>query len=211
MNARDNAALTGTGVKIYWLDGATKVADDYADLFDGSWDSVSPFDRAGNSSSKDVIWTGSTNAGVAHSSNPLGSSTVEVGGTRTGIRPLSGGNASSGALAPLYAISQVLMVSEQVTLDLNPSGSLAPTSRPRQGDTYRLGETFIFPFIFTEPVVVRGVPTMPLGLDSGTVRARYHSGSGTNTLLFAYTVQTGDYEESRGGDLPGAHLFFASR
>ena len=124
VNARDNAALTGTGVEIYWLDGATKVADDYADLFDRSWDSVSPFDRAGNSSSKDVIWTGSTDAGVAHGSNALGSATVEVGGTRTGIRPLSGGNASPGALAPLYAISQVLMVAEQVTRERNPSGSL---------------------------------------------------------------------------------------
>ena len=28
VNARDNAALTGTGVEIYWLDGATKVADE---------------------------------------------------------------------------------------------------------------------------------------------------------------------------------------
>ena len=32
VDARDNAGLTGTGVKIYWLDGATKVADNYADL-----------------------------------------------------------------------------------------------------------------------------------------------------------------------------------
>ena len=210
VDARDNAALTGTGERIYWLDGATQVADNYSDLFDGSWDSVSPFDRAGNSSSKAVIWTGSTNAGVAHSSNPLGSSdTVEVGGTRFGFRPLSGGNAHRSSLVPLYAISQVLMVPEQVTREPSPSGGHAPTSRPRQGDTYRLGETFIFPFTFTEPVVVRGVPTMPLELDSGTVRARYHSGSGTNTLLFAYTVQAGDYEESRSGALSGAHLIFA--
>ena len=103
------------------------------------------------------------------------------------------------------------MVPEQVTREPSPSGGHAPTSRPRQGDTYRLGETFIFPFTFTEPVVVRGVPTMPLELDSGSVRARYHSGSGTNTLLFAYTVQAGDYEESRSGALSGAHLIFASR
>ena len=168
-----------------------------------------PFDRAGNSSSKEVIWTGSTNAGVAHGSNPLGDTTVEVGGIRSGFRPLSGGTAHRSSLVPLYAISQVLMVPEQVTREPSPSGGHAPTSRPRQGDTYRLGETFIFPFTFTEPVVVRGVPTMPLELDSGTVRARYHSGSGTNTLLFAYTVQAGDYEESRSGALSGAHLIFA--
>ena len=37
VDARDNTATTGTGVPIYWLDG-TKVADDYSDFYDGSWD-----------------------------------------------------------------------------------------------------------------------------------------------------------------------------
>ena len=37
VDARDNTATTGTGVPIYWLDGA-KVADDYGDFYDGSWD-----------------------------------------------------------------------------------------------------------------------------------------------------------------------------
>ena len=37
VDARDNTSTTGTGVPIYWLDG-TKVADDYADFYDGSWD-----------------------------------------------------------------------------------------------------------------------------------------------------------------------------
>ena len=31
-------------------------------------------------------------------------------------------------------------------------------------------------------------------LDSGTVRARYVSGSDTDTLRFEYTVQRGDYD-----------------
>ena len=38
-NARDNTATTGTGVPIYWVQGA-KVADNYADFYDGSWDST---------------------------------------------------------------------------------------------------------------------------------------------------------------------------
>ena len=38
-DARDNTSTTGTGVPIYWLgQGITKVADDYADFYDGSWD-----------------------------------------------------------------------------------------------------------------------------------------------------------------------------
>ena len=34
VDARDNTATTGTGVAIYWLDGA-QVADDYGDFYDG--------------------------------------------------------------------------------------------------------------------------------------------------------------------------------
>ena len=40
VDARDNTAPTYTedmGVPIYWLGGG-KVADDYADFYDGSWD-----------------------------------------------------------------------------------------------------------------------------------------------------------------------------
>ena len=37
VDARDNTDTTGRGVPIYWLDG-TKVADNYADFYDGSWD-----------------------------------------------------------------------------------------------------------------------------------------------------------------------------
>ena len=37
VDATANTSTTGTGVPIYWLDG-TKVADDYTDFYDGSWD-----------------------------------------------------------------------------------------------------------------------------------------------------------------------------
>ena len=190
VDATDNAGLTGTGVKIYWLDGQTKVADNYADLFDGSWDSVSPFDRAGNSSSRAVVWTGSTDAGVAQSSRPLGSSnTVEVGGTRFGT-PLSGGNAHRSSLVPLYAISQVLMVSGAPEFSATPGF----VSRPGSGETYRAGETIAIEVAFTEPVRVLGAPSFALTLGSAEVRARYVSGSGTDTLRFEYTVQRGDHD-----------------
>ena len=51
VDARDNTVTTYTqedkGVPIYWLSG-TKVADDYADFYDGSWDSEQPRDEFGN-------------------------------------------------------------------------------------------------------------------------------------------------------------------
>ena len=190
VDARDNAGLTGTGVKIYWLDGQTKVADDYADLFDGSWNSVSPFDRAGNSSSRDAVWTGSTNAGVASGSRPLGSSAeVVVGGTRFGT-PLSGGYAHRSSLAPLYAISQVLMVLGAPEFSADPGF----VSQPGSGGSYRAGETIAIEVRFTEPVRVLGAPSFGLTLGSAEVRARYVSGSGSDTLRFEYTVQRGDYD-----------------
>ena len=39
VNARDNVQMTGagTGIKVYWA-GGKKVADDYTDFWDGSWD-----------------------------------------------------------------------------------------------------------------------------------------------------------------------------
>ena len=46
VDARDNTATTGDGVPIYWLDGE-KVADNYADFYDGSWDSRNPQNRNG--------------------------------------------------------------------------------------------------------------------------------------------------------------------
>ena len=56
VDARDNAGLTGTGVPIYWLGSGNKVADNYADLLDGSWDSENPTDgAAGNASSSQVF------------------------------------------------------------------------------------------------------------------------------------------------------------
>ena len=46
VHARDNTGTTGTGVPIYWYKGG-KVADDYADFYDGSWDSNVTRNHAG--------------------------------------------------------------------------------------------------------------------------------------------------------------------
>ena len=46
VDARDNTSTTGAGQAIYWLNGA-KVADNYADFYDGSWDSYAKKTEAG--------------------------------------------------------------------------------------------------------------------------------------------------------------------
>ena len=47
VNARSHTGTTGTGgVPIYWLNGA-KVADDYADFYDGSWSNATSRETGG--------------------------------------------------------------------------------------------------------------------------------------------------------------------
>ena len=67
VDARDNTGTTGTGVRIYWLNGA-KVADDYADFYDGDWDEEREIARETGAlvsiSANWKIWTGSAEDGT---------------------------------------------------------------------------------------------------------------------------------------------------
>jgi autotransporter-associated beta strand protein/VCBS repeat-containing protein len=63
--------------------------------------------------------------------------------------------------------------------------------------TYKVGQTISFRISFDEPVIVSGTPRVPLQLGWWNSRtATYHSGSGTNELVFRYVVQTGDFAPS---------------
>ena len=97
VDARDNTATTGTGVPIYWLDGA-KVADDYADFYDGSWaDEVNDKDESGadahdTSQEDNYPFTGCQNDGTeefAGATNPRGLGAT-TGFVRTGRLNSSG-------------------------------------------------------------------------------------------------------------------------
>ena len=62
-NAVTNTGMSGVGVPIYWLDG-DKVADNYTDFYDGSWDSVAPRTETGSALTGSVFaWTGSRTNG----------------------------------------------------------------------------------------------------------------------------------------------------
>ena len=73
------------------------------------------------------------------------------------------------------------------------------TSSPDSGDTYRYGETIEFSITFSAPLEVEGSRHLSLRVgsdDSDAWRgATYQTGSGTNTLVFGYTVQTGDLDD----------------
>ena len=163
VNARD---ITGTnftdadpGVPIYWLNGA-KVADDYADFYDGDWDEEAQGrDETGAAvafSGTDRVWTGSNHDGSAGTytdtdddityttyTAPLGSATSNFGlpnSTTAGKGPLAAGQDTTSVTTlagayPLYAMSGVFDVVPETVLvspdsPLN-SGDLAPGERFR--------------------------------------------------------------------------------
>ena len=124
-DARDNTATTGTGVPIYWLDGP-KIADDYADFYDGTWDNESNAhdrDETGTNSidtASPHYWpyTGCSDNGTEGSdsvgSRALGTSEVLVG--RPGHSDPNAGPINgrvigdSGVLGALYGLSAVFTI-----------------------------------------------------------------------------------------------------
>ena len=203
VDARDNTATTGTGVPIYWLNG-NKVADDYADLYDGAWDDErNRKNEHGSAKSGRTVWTGSDHDGTEDSCNSgslaLGSRTecdekITVGQLDLiggGAGPLNSATQRHNNNAPLYGISQVL----EFTVIPAKVSSARIVSRPASGGAYAVGETVAVELGFGEDILVRGTPQFELELDSGKVVAGYVSGSGTGTLRFEYVVQAGDYTE----------------
>ena len=112
VDARDNTGTTGTGVPIYWLNGA-KVADNYADFYDGSWDSRGVRDQRGRShlaqpDTVTAVWTGSNTDGTKHG-GPLGGAVVRSANLNDGD-PLSNANPTPVHDYHFYALSPVFEV-----------------------------------------------------------------------------------------------------
>ena len=73
---------------------------------------------------------------------------------------------------------------------------VAVTSMPvLETDTYGAGEEILFTVTFSGAVDVTGDPELAFSLDSGEDRAPYKSGTGTDELVFAYTVAPGDEDD----------------
>ena len=125
-HAIDNSDTRGTGVPIYWVDGA-KVANDYADFYDGSWASKAGTDEQGNLLTGRVdIWTGTNSDGTEHASE-LGSSFRVAMYTRLGIRsPFGNSIVTTGDKKHFYSLSPVL----KVALGQAGSPGAAPAEDP---------------------------------------------------------------------------------
>ena len=145
VDARDNTSSTGTGVPIYWLDG-NKVADNYADFYDGTWDDeTNPKNESGTAqtvidgSALSQILTGSTDNGTKDSQIYLGST--------------------------LFSSLDPMIADEVVAGRLNsevgdPIDGGTSREKTTQGRFYGLSEVF---------QVVAVAPGKPTGLTVGTV------------------------------------------
>ena len=119
MDARDNTRTTGAGVAIYWL-GGNKVADDYADFYDESWDEeASMKNESGTAETGVSAWTGSDHDGTEFfnadtTSRALGNSNnawVAFGKTNSDSHgPLSGATLGRGSDKRIYGLSDVFVV-----------------------------------------------------------------------------------------------------
>ena len=138
-----NAARDNKGVPIYWLNG-NKVADNYEDFYDGSWnDEINDKNQHGNdgpdtSQSANYPWTGcehnGTEAFLGSDSESLGN-TVETRGGRpnssaSGAGPINGNWAADPITThPMYGLSQVF---EAQPFPSN-TGTLTTGGTPRTG------------------------------------------------------------------------------
>ena len=126
-DATANTATTGTGVVIHWLNG-NKVADDYTDFYNGSWDDeANDKEEDGTDGPNTTIagnfpWTGcehnGTEATFAGDSRALGAGTVRIGRPNSSVSnngPLSSANNhSSSGRRLMYGLSQVFEVADAV-------------------------------------------------------------------------------------------------
>ena len=121
-SAKSNTATTGTGERIYWMKGA-KVADNYADFFDNSWDSNAAKNESG-SDQTGKAWTGTWFNGNTRPGRTAGSDNVSW------VNPSSSGNLGVGNSPKtnsnrLLAFSPVLTVQATATKPAKPTGFTA--------------------------------------------------------------------------------------
>ncbi len=140
VDARDNTSTTGTGEAIYWLNGA-KVADNYADFYDRSWDSYASKNELGNANTSHItVFTGSDSDGTKVSGHHLGATNVRVGARNPAVHqgPISdGGDRTASNNRPFYALSPIFTVgAEPITVSIS-----APTDA-NEGDSGTTNKLF---------------------------------------------------------------------
>ena len=205
---------SGEGVPVYWVGGA-KVADDYPDFYDGSWDSAEYRYETGTVLAEvpgveKSAWTGSNANGTRHGNYYAGESKVQIGSLASHVsaaarNPMAAFSSAPGNDTRLYGLSPVFTVGDDTTAPTIRSASVS--SDPGADNTYRAGDEIEVTIAFTEMVTVTissgaAKPALGLLIGATTRQAVYESGSGSSRLKFTYTVVSGE-EDTDGVSIPG--------
>ena len=152
MRARTNTDPDndGTGEPIFFYRG-DKVADNYADFYDLSWDTDEQWNQKGNSlgtpsgDSFTQVWTGSTADGAISTGQTPGSTMVAYGEPSIDGEQFFSGTGDPSVIRRLYALSNILMIPDPpilqsatvdgTTLLLTYNEALDDTSTP-SADAY---------------------------------------------------------------------------
>ena len=151
VDARDNTGTTSVGIPIYWV-GGNKVADNYADFYDGSWDDeANDRNELGNdahdtSQTGNYTWTGCSHDGTKSFSGQslaLGKNAVQWGRLNASSNgPIEGtGSTLKDSTRPFYALSPVFQVPSLNASTLSPTGAPYPgkiTSNTDNGIQHRV-------------------------------------------------------------------------
>ncbi|MDH0292045.1 DUF4347 domain-containing protein [Pseudomonas sp. GD04087] len=103
---------------------------------------------------------------------------LNLNGSATGIVDAAGNPLSGGLAGAVYSVDRDAPTITAVSV---PPGAL-----------HKAGDTLEFVVQTSEAVLVDGSPKLAIDMGGRTVFADYVSGSGSNSLVFRYTVQAGD-------------------
>ena len=187
-----------TAAPIYWLNGA-KVADNYSNLYDGSWDSNAPKypsgENAPDSGQLSRMFIGCRDNGTK-SANTLGDGTVSSGYPGFSGFELSSSVAVNTNTLRYYGLSEIFQVASGS--NTTPAVDSIAFSSAGADNTFAIGDAVSATVTFSAAVTVTGTPQLEIDVSGTPTALDYSSGSGTTALVFTgYTVAAND-EDANG-------------
>lgn len=95
------------------------------------------------------------------------------------------------SIAIVFSLFSFPLVPKASAAGPSPAPQVTSVFVPVSG-SYTAGQSLDFVVNFDQAVYVNGTPYLSLVIGAKVVRVSYYSGSGTNVLIFRYTVQRGD-------------------
>ncbi|NWL78815.1 hypothetical protein DM872_18380 [Pseudomonas taiwanensis] len=110
--------------------------------------------------------------------NGTGTLGLNLNGSATGIVDAAGNAITGGLTGAVYSVDRDVPTVTGVSVPV--------------GVPYNAGDTLTFVVNASEAVIVNGLPRLAIDMGGTTVFADYVAGSGSNTLVFQYSVRAGD-------------------